>query len=220
MQPTFVFDFDSTVVGVETLELLAEITLSSKDNKDQILKQIQEITNQGMEGKITFDESLSKRIKLFQATRNDIEKAAKQIKSTISPSIQKNVDFFIQNSNRIIIISGSFKKLILETTRLLGIADKNVFANTFKFDKKDNIIGIDELNPLSKDNGKVNQIKLLNIKTPIYAIGDGYSDYQIKKSGLATKFFAYTEHAKRDKVIKEADIVVKNFDEFLNYIKT
>ena len=216
MHQTLVFDFDSTIVGVETLELLAENVLQ---DKDEILDKIQSITNQGMEGKITFSDSLAKRIDLFKATKSDIEKCANQIQNTISSSIKKHAEFFAQNSSNIIIISGSFDKLVLPTTGLLSIPDKNVFTNTFKFDEQDNITGLDQSNPLAHDNGKVNQIKKLKLKKPIYAIGDGYSDYQIKESLLADKFFAYTEHVKREQVTKHADYVVQNFDELLNQIK-
>ena len=52
----------------------------------------------------------------------------------------------------------------------------------------------------------------------VYVIGDGYTDYQIKEAGLADKFIAFTENAKRQNVIEKADYVAENFDEFLAYI--
>src|SRR5262249_29524612 len=49
----------------------------------------------------------------------------------------------------------------------------------------------------------------------VYVVGDGYTDFEIKKNGAATKFFAFTENVARDAVIGHADHVVPNFDEFL-----
>ena len=54
----FVFDFDSTLTRVEALDVLAEITLVNNPNKDEIIEEIIEITNLGIDGKISFTESL------------------------------------------------------------------------------------------------------------------------------------------------------------------
>ena len=44
----YVFDFDSTLSRVEALDVLAEITLKDKSNKNEIIKEIQDITNLGI----------------------------------------------------------------------------------------------------------------------------------------------------------------------------
>src|SRR5690606_25954733 len=49
----------------------------------------------------------------------------------------------------------------------------------------------------------------------IYGIGDGYSDFQLKESGLIEKFFAFTENISRKSVTDNADHVTPSFDEFL-----
>ena len=50
----YVFDFDSTLTQVEALDVLAEMTLKGKSNRDEILKEIQDITNLGIDGEISF----------------------------------------------------------------------------------------------------------------------------------------------------------------------
>ena len=52
----FVFDFDSTLTSVEALDVLAEITLINNPEKDQIIDEIIDITNLGIDGKISFTE--------------------------------------------------------------------------------------------------------------------------------------------------------------------
>ncbi len=46
-------------------------------------------------------------------------------------------------------------------------------------------------------------------------IGDGYTDYEIKHSGLANKFYAFTENVERENVMDKADHVAPSLDEFL-----
>ena len=58
----YIIDFDSTFIKVESLDELLEI--SEPGNKLKI-DEVKKITNEGMEGKISFSESLSRRINLF-----------------------------------------------------------------------------------------------------------------------------------------------------------
>jgi len=58
----------------------------------------------------------------------------------------------------------------------------------------------------------------INLPGIIYAIGDGYTDYQIKQSGVAKYFIAFTKHVKRRVVIEKADYIVQNFDELASII--
>ena len=69
----YVFDFDSTLTRVEALDVLAEMTLKDKSDKDEIVNKIQEITNLGIDGDISFTESLERRIKLLNAHKDDLE---------------------------------------------------------------------------------------------------------------------------------------------------
>ena len=97
----------------------------------------------------------------------------------------------------------------------MGIDKKNILANQFIFDTQGKVTGFDKNNLLSKNNGKIKQIKALNLRGKIYVIGDGYTDYQIKEAGMADKFFVFCENIKRDSIIKKADYILPNFDEFL-----
>ena len=69
----YVFDFDSTLTRVEALDVLAEITLKDKSNKNEIINEIQKITNLGIDGDISFTESLERRIKLLNAHKDNLE---------------------------------------------------------------------------------------------------------------------------------------------------
>ena len=49
----------------------------------------------------------------------------------------------------------------------------------------------------------------------VHIIGDGYTDYEIKKENYADYFYLYTENIKRKSLIKKADFLLKSFDEFI-----
>ena len=55
----------------------------------------------------------------------------------------------------------------------------------------------------------------LNLEGNLYGIGDGYSDFQLRESGLIKKFYAFTENISRESIVKKADHVTPSFDEFL-----
>src|SRR5690606_21654858 len=113
------------------------------------------------------------------------------------------------------IFSNGFKEFIVPIVKEYGIKEENVFANTFTFDESGNIVGFDDKNVLSVNNGKVEQLKSLNLVGDVYVIGDGYTDYEIKAAGLANKFFAFTENIARENVLAKADHITPSLDEFL-----
>ncbi|MFN0729845.1 haloacid dehalogenase-like hydrolase [Polaribacter gochangensis] len=215
MNRNYVFDFDSTLTSVEALDVLAEITLAKNPDKEAIIQEIIDITNLGIDGEISFTESLEKRIKLLQATKSDLPKLIKELHKKVSPSIERNTAFFEKYANSIYVISAGFKEFIIPIVAKYNIAAERVYANTFEFDSQENIVGFDRENPLSVHNGKIQCLRDLNLKGEIQVIGDGYSDYVTREAGIAHKFFAYTENVSRDKTTENADFIAPNLDEFL-----
>ncbi len=214
-QQYFIIDFDSTFVTVEALDELAHIALKNSPDKEKITKQIRAITSLGMEGKLSFPESLAQRLKLFSANKEDIKKLVSFLKKNITPSVTQNTIFFTSFPENIYIISGGFKEYIVPVVKKFGIQEDHVLANTFTFHKTGTITGFDKNNLLAQEEGKVKQIISLGLQGKVYVIGDGITDYQIREKNLAEKFFAYTGNVKRDTVVKKADYIVQNFDELL-----
>jgi len=211
----YVFDFDSTLTRVEALDVLAEMTLQGKSNKEEIINEIQKITNLGIDGDISFTESLEKRIKLLNANKSDLEGLVAELRQKISKSIASNKEFFEKYADDIYVISCGFKEFIDPIVKEYNIPSDRVYANTFKFDEDGTIIGFDEENVLSQHNGKIECLKQMNLDGEVQVIGDGYSDYVMREAGIAHKFFAYTENVHRDKAADNADHVTPNLDEFL-----
>ncbi|TQD39288.1 phosphoglycerate dehydrogenase [Haloflavibacter putidus] len=211
----FIIDFDSTFTKVEGLEALAEIALHNKPNKKKILEKIETLTEKAMQGDISFRESLEKRLALLPANKDHLKLLIVRLQKQISTSFNRNPTFFTQYKNSIYIVSSGFKDFIIPVVERLGLSAKNVYANTFTYDKEGNITGFDEDNILSTNNGKVKLLQQLDLQGDVYVVGDGYTDYEMKAAGLANKFYAFTENVAREKVMHKADHITPSLDEFL-----
>ncbi|GAB3934102.1 phosphoglycerate dehydrogenase [Larkinella terrae] len=218
-QTYFVIDFDSTFTKVEALDVLGEISLAGHRDREAILEKIKIITDRGMSGEISLSKSIELRLELLHAHRDHLPALIETLKNEISDSFQRNREFLTEHADHIYIVSSGFKEFIVPIVTSLGIKEENVFANTFVFDADGNIVSCDCENPLSTDKGKVKLIRDLKLEGDIYVIGDGYTDYEIRESGLANRFYAFTENVMRPKVIEKADHVAPSLDEFLYHNK-
>jgi len=214
-----IIDFDSTFITKESLDELARVVLLNHIDGVERLQKIEALTLSGMEGKISFDLSLKKRVALIDASKNDIEKIAIILSKEVTPSIKKNKLYIQENSSKIMIFSGGFKEIIIPIVSEYGIDKKQVFANELIYDSNGNVVGINNNNNMSKKSGKTLMVKALNISGKIDVIGDGFTDYEIKKAGLASKFYAFVENINRDSISLLADEVLNSFDDYINIVK-
>lgn len=218
-QPWFIIDFDSTFTQVEAMEELAAISLKNDPEKEAIIEQIKHLTDLAMDGKMPFNKSLKARIALLSAKKYHLNMLVNKLRKKVSPSFARNKEFFKKHQGRILIVSGGFKEFIAPVVKSYFIEEDCIYANTFIYDKKNNVIGSNEENPLSQEGGKVKLLKQLKLKGQVIAIGDGYTDYQMRESGMADLFFAFTENIARERVLAKADYIAPNLDEILYKMK-
>ncbi len=211
----FVIDFDSTFTRVEALDVLGEISLKNHKDKNGALKKVKDITDKGMDGTLSFRESLEQRIETLQANKSHLPELVEKLSAQVSKSFIRNKEFIKRYADNIYIVSNGFKDFIVPIVEPYGIPESRVFANQFIYDEDGNITGFDVDNLLSQNNGKPKQIESLNLEGEIYVLGDGYTDYEIKKAGIAHKFYAFTENVRREKVLENADHEASTLDEFL-----
>lgn len=211
----FVIDFDSTFTKVEAFDVLAEISLNDHPERETRKEMVKEITNLGMNGNISFRESLERRLALLEPHRRHLPLLIEKLRAVVSDSFRRNRDFFQTHRDNIYIISNGFREFIEPVVEEYGVLPANILANEFRFDATGKIAGFDETNPLSANNGKVEVLKRLSLPGDVYVIGDGYTDYEIKHSGLANKFYAFTENVEREAVVEKADHIAPSLDEFL-----
>ncbi len=214
-QKHFVIDFDSTFTRVEALDVLCEISLRGQSDAEASLQKIKDITDLGMEGKVSFRESLEQRLEILKAHKSHLPELVTRLKEQVTSSFQRNKEFIRKYAGQIFILSNGFKDFIVPIVEQFGITEDRVFANEFSYDDSGNIIGFNKDNMLSQNNGKPNKIKSLNLQGEVYVLGDGYTDYEIKKAGIAHKFYAFTENVRRQNVLENADHEAPNLDEVL-----
>jgi D-3-phosphoglycerate dehydrogenase / 2-oxoglutarate reductase len=89
-----VIDFDSTFTKVEAFDELAEISLKEFPDREERVTRIKEITNQGMDGSLSFRESLEQRLHLLSPRREHLSLLVKSLKDKVSNSFQRNREFF------------------------------------------------------------------------------------------------------------------------------
>ncbi len=211
----FIIDFDSTFTKVEALDILAEISLKDDQNKNEGIQKIKDATDKAMAGDLSFRESLTERIKVLKAHRDHLTELIEKLSKQVSKSFHRNGEFISKYKDNIYIVSNGFKDFIVPIVEKYGIHAENVYANEFKYGSSGQIIGFDDDNLLSKNDGKPNQIRKLNLEGEVFVLGDGYTDYEIKKAGLAHKFYAFTENVRRESVLAEADHEAPSLDDFL-----
>ena len=213
-----IIDFDSTFIKRESLDELANFVLRNHPERTERLDKIKRLTEAGMTGEIPFDVSLSKRMTLLDAHRNDVQIVTRHVTKKVTLSFKKNRSFLQNHTSQIVIISGGFKEMIIPIIGEYGINENQVFANEFVYDANENIIGINTENVMALSGGKCLQANALKLSGEIHAIGDGFTDYQLKVDGPATKFYAFTENVKRKNVCSLADGVLTCFDDYINNV--
>ena len=126
MEQYFIIDFDSTFTQVEALDELARISLKNHPDREKIYKQIEDLTNASMEGKLSFTQSLENRVKLLQANRGHLALLINHLKKKVSVSFARNTIFFKNHADEVLIVSGGFMEFITPVVTEYHIKKENI----------------------------------------------------------------------------------------------
>ncbi|HRO34155.1 MAG TPA: phosphoglycerate dehydrogenase [Brevundimonas sp.] len=215
-RPVFVFDFDSTLVRIETLEALADLALAGAAEAETVRAEIGRLTDQAMAGDIDFGVALRARLARLPLTRAHVDDLAGRILDEGAPSVRRNRQWFLDNADRVVIVSGGFREIIAPIAERLGVAPDRVLCNDLRYDAEGRVTGVDDANPLSQAGGKAVAIRGLNLTGPVVMVGDGWTDAEVRQAGAADRFYAFTEIARRAPVMAAADAVAASIDELLH----
>lgn len=216
---SIIFDFDSTVVDCETLDLVSEVALEGRPDKDTVVAEVKRITALGMEGKLPFHESLSSRMALIAPSREHVAQVAAMIREHVTPSFLEHRDYLAAHAGAIYVVSGGFDELIFPVTDALGLRREHVFANAFIYGTDGIAKGVDQERPSAFAGGKTKAVEKAGLAQPRVIIGDGWTDYEIRRDGAAEAFIAYIEHAQRETVVAHADALARSFEEVLEVLE-
>ncbi|CAA6809725.1 MAG: Phosphoserine phosphatase (EC [uncultured Campylobacterales bacterium] len=168
-----VFDFDSTLMDGETMDIIAdELGLG---------KEVAKITERGMQGKLEFYESLVSRAKLFKGIKESkINEICHNL--PLMNGATECISELKQRGYTVVIFSGGFVNATSYYSQKLGCdAD---FANTFEVQdaKLSGNVGGEMMFGYSKGVLIQKLQKLLNInKANTIAVGDGANDLSMFK---------------------------------------
>ena len=178
-----VLDVDSTLINEEVIDLLAK--------RAGCEMQVSKITESAMAGKIDFEESLRKRVKLLTGLTSEVLNEVRD-EITLTSGAKELIDHVKQNGCAIGLVSGGFVQVIKPLVEKLGI-------DHFRANNLEIIDGV----ITGKVTGKVidRAAKALALKEyaktesiPMHrtiAIGDGANDIDmIQEAGLGVAFCA------------------------------
>ena len=175
---TIVFDFDSTLISCESLdELLSELLTGRPDDAARI----RALTVEGMEGRISYCESLTRRLAIARPTTAQLEAFGVRLLAHLTPGIQDLV------GKEAWIVSGALEEVVWPVSDRLGVSRDRVLASSLERPcmEKHELVA-----PLAEQWAR-----------PRIAVGDGMSDYGLLREGLVDHFIAFTLHARRDPVV-------------------
>ena len=194
-----VFDFDSTLMDGETLDIIAKET--------EYYKEIKKITEKGMKGEIDFFESLISRVALLEGMK--LKKVNEICESLpIMNGAEETIKELKNKNYKCVCFSGGFKNATLIFVEKLKLDGE--FSNIFH--TKNNIltgkVGGEMMFSDSKGNMLLALQKLLNIPyNDTLVIGDGANDLSMFKHAKNRVAFCSKEILK-----KEANIIINEKD--------
>lgn len=189
--PTIIFDFDSTLVSMETLDEILAANVSSEQ-----AQQIADITAQGMNGELTFAESIQQRLKIARPSLPQINIFAAKAIAAITPGMLELISE-LQKKASVWIVSGGFRELLVQVAAEFHIPENQVRGISAHWNSEGEFISLDESNPFCESKiAGVHQLAK-QWESPTICVGDGMTDYALFEANFVDNFIAYTEHQKR-----------------------
>ena len=206
MSRLIVFDVDSTLLCVESLDFAVDRALSEAKDGPQRAAKLKALTDQGMAGALDFRSSLEQRLAIAGLTRPAVEDAREALRGHLTDGMADLLDALRAKGHDVAAVSGGFVELISPALTDLGFSSGDIRANRFVFDGEA-VIGFDRNNPLSRSGGKgqvVASLKALAGKPLAVMVGDGMTDYEAFASGAADSFIGFGGVTMREPVREKA----------------
>jgi len=211
-EPSLVFDFDSTLITVEGADELFARTLAEAPDREERVSRFQKITDRGMAGEISYEESLRARMALLAATRAEVAEVGRALVDHLTPSVLDARGRLARQAHRIWIISGGFEELILPVVEALELDPERVRAHRLQWSDSGRVAGVDPTTALAR-GGKPQAVREARIPRPLWVIGDGATDLELRTLDMADRFFAFVENRRRREVVEGADAVLHSLME-------
>lgn len=213
MKKIIAFDCDSTLSAIEGVDELARL------KSDATFHQVEDLTNQAMNGQVPVEEVFARRLELIQPSQEDCAKIGQMYLQHIEPSARQTIHTLQKNHWDCLIISGGFTPCIQPLAQDLGI--QRIEAVPLHFDPDGHYLGFDQNYPTTRDGGKpevISQIKKELTPDLLIMVGDGVSD--LETTPHVNHFIAYTGYVAREKVLANSTHHITKLSEIPDLINS
>lgn len=212
MKKIIAFDCDSTLSAIEGVDELARLA------GDEIFRQVEDLTNQAMDGKIAIEDVFGSRLELIRPTREQCTQIGSMYLEKIEPTAKDTISKLQNEGWECLIISGGFAPCIELLAKELNISI--VEAVPLDFHPDGSYAGFDASYPTTRNGGKPEIIdRISKDYTPdkLVMVGDGVSD--LETTPVVDLFIAFTRYATRPKVVENCMHEAKSLAEILDILK-
>lgn len=192
------FDFDSTLLRVESLDVLGDLL--------NVGERVKEITEGTMSGRIPFENAFKEKIGILSPTKSDVEKVANECTELFVPGAREVLSILQSLGKEVYIVSSNFHQIILPSAEMLGIPVERIVANEFYFGDDGSYRGFSEDSVLHTQGKREVVKQYMKAGDKAVFIGDSSTDLETK--GTVDLFVGYGGVAVRDIVRGNADIFV------------
>ncbi|MFC4725369.1 HAD-IB family phosphatase [Glycocaulis abyssi] len=216
MARIIIFDVDSTLLSVESLDFAVARALASQPGGEARAAELAAITDKGMAGALDFRQSLEQRIAIAGLTSDDIMPASVALAELITPGMFELTHALRGKGHGVFAVSGGFLELLGPALSTLGFMPGDIRANRFVFDADGKVTDFDRDNPLSRSGGKgpvAAALKSLTGADLAVMVGDGITDFEAFASGGADAFIGFGGVVRREAVAQRAPAYAGSVDE-------
>jgi D-3-phosphoglycerate dehydrogenase len=216
-----IFNFDSTLIHTEGVELILQQALqrTAPENQAEQVDKLTRISTLADIGETSVADALHQCFALAQVTRGDVEAVAARVREALNPRVVEALAALQQAGKRLFIFSTGFEELVRPVTRALHVDDDHVFTNQLIYDFKGDVIGFNEKNPLFLSAGKgflVEQLKNDGrLPGGTAVVGRSASDLAIRRNNVAQLFVYYANTQMHEEIRRQADFIIDRFDHLL-----
>ena len=188
-----IFDCESTLSGIEGIDVLAEMVGKKEE--------VSALTKKAMEGLFPFESIYEKRLEMVRPTRKSLLYLGDKYSESLVEDAKEVIEGLQYLGKKVYIVSGGISSALFHFGQKLGIPRENIFGNDILFDEKGNYKSFIE-GPLRRNHGKLQIIR--QIKGKKIVIGDGITDLETKE--CIDLFVGYGGVVRRAKVEEESKI--------------
>lgn len=197
---TVVFDCDSTLSGIEGIELLAG------SHQEEIAR----LTRAAMNGEVPLEEVYGQRLEIIRPSRDQVEELAVRYWERRVPGVESVIEQLRADGVAVRIVSGGIRQAVVPFARRLGVAGEAVAAVELRFDPSGSYAGFDPASPLARAGGKRRVLEAWRdtLPAPVMLVGDGATDLEARPA--VDQFVAFAGVLQHPAVLAQADRVIRD----------